>query len=192
MKKLILTALLTISLSACASIPLTTLPKLAGLNFETIDMSKIELAVRLQDNIGIQEGTAKLAFSLENPKFEHLMVLDEPNRALSPYLMRKEKPGYKIYRFEISPEQYELAEIFRKNVLDAKKNTRGKTSMTLNATVGFCQLEKGIVPETIKMTFFLKTAKDRDFYTLVKEQDITFKPDDVQKMKRDPIYCSDR
>ena len=192
MKRKLLIGFIAILLSACASIPLTTLPKLAGLNFETVDMSKIELAVRIQESVGIQKGTAKLKFDLENPKFKHAMTLDEPNTMLSPYLKRQEKPNYKIYRFEISPEQYELAEAFRAKVLEAKKKTKGKTRMSLNATVGFCQFEKGPVLETIKMTFFLKTAKDRDFYTLIKEQDISFTPEDIEEMKLKPIFCSDQ
>ncbi len=55
-------------LSGCASVPLTSLPKLMSLDAETIDPATLELAVLHSDNVGIAPGTAKISVELTDER----------------------------------------------------------------------------------------------------------------------------
>lgn len=46
---------LPFALTGCASVPLMSLPKLMALDIETLDIETVELAVRLDDTLGIQK-----------------------------------------------------------------------------------------------------------------------------------------
>ncbi|MEM8616361.1 MAG: hypothetical protein AAGF20_05440 [Pseudomonadota bacterium] len=57
-----------LSLSACTSIPITSMPKLASLDAETMDLSKVELAVRMQDDFDIVPESAVLSVALAHKR----------------------------------------------------------------------------------------------------------------------------
>jgi len=172
-----------------------SLPKLMALNPETIDMSKIEMAVRVQDNVGLQKGSAAVSVSMTHPKtgesLSHALVLEKPDDSLTRYLTRQNKSGYKIHRFKMTDEQAEAARVFRKEALAMKAASSEKMDMSLSARVLFCQYKNMPAYENVTMKFYVKTNPKKDFFTLFKEQKLKFDAKTKRVMKEKPIYCED-
>jgi len=181
-------------LHGCASVPLMSLPKLAALDPETLAMDKIELAVRLDDTIGIKTDSAQLFIKIENEKtteaLQHRLILNVRETDLTPFLERKEKPGYTVHRFKLTPEQANAAETFRKKALTMRNENEKDLRSRFAAQVGFCEFKDGPSYEGASMTLYLRTNPKKDFYTLIKELEI--KPSAKEKAAREktgPIYC---
>ncbi|CAN0345422.1 unnamed protein product, partial [Chrysoparadoxa australica] len=62
--KVAISGVCIVMMSACSSVPITSYPKLASMNPETMDMREIEIAVRLQDDFGIIEDSVVIDVSL--------------------------------------------------------------------------------------------------------------------------------
>ena len=182
------------ALTGCASIPLMSLPKLMALDMETLDIEKVELAVRLDDSLGISKGSAQLSIKVENEKTKailaHRLILDVRDEDLTPFLKRKAKPGYKIHRFKLTPEQAEAAQSFRTEALALRDKSGKDLKSELSASVGFCQAKKGTEYEGASLTFYVRTNPNKDFYTLFKEQNVTMSAGREAKLKATaPVYC---
>jgi len=151
-------------LSACSSVPLTSLPKLRGLKAETVDMSQLELAIRLQDNMGIAKDGAVLGMIIQNTesgeRLSKQMILQDPNPELTPYLRRQQKPGYRVYRFKLTGEQLAAAQAFRQQALDFQARTsEDKTKGTFDASARFCSHAEGTAFEQATMTFYVRILR---------------------------------
>lgn len=187
-------ALSALALSACASVPLMTLPKLMSLDVKTIDLSEIEMAVRVQDNVGLKKGSAAVKVSLENSKLtetlSHSLILETPDETLTPYLTRQAKSGYKIHRFKMTPEQAIAAQAFREKALVMRSKGKKDIDMSLAARVLFCQYKDAKPYDAVSMKFYIRTHPKKDFYTLFKEQHIKFSPEAQKKMAEPSAYCT--
>jgi len=161
-----LALIMSVSVS-CSSVPLTSLPKLAAVKPETMDMSQLELAVRVPAPIGIPDDSAKLDITLKSAVtgetlFQEL-TLGQPNPELTTYLEKQEKRGYKIYRYKMNAAQVAQAETFRKAVEELRSRSKGaKNQMTLNASTGFCLAGAGEL-DSIDMTFYEGTRSKVNF-----------------------------
>lgn len=170
--------------TACSSVPLASLPKLAAVKPETMDMSQMELAVRVPEGVGIRDNSAKLDILLKSKAsgetLSYAMELHQPNKELTSYLKRQERKGYKVYRYKMTEEQLAKAEAFRIKALDLKARSEGtKNEMTLNASAGFCRLAEGAT-NSIDMTFYIRTKSNKDFFKLFKEQSLPIKAEDIK------------
>lgn len=180
-------------LTACASIPIMSLPKLLSFSLESVDMSEIELAVRLEDNVGIQKGSALVQVDLElaktGQKLNHGLTLEKLDSNLTPFLQRQNKPGYKIHRFKMTADQADTAQLFREKALAMKVNSKDKIEMSFRARVGFCHFRELPEYEAVSMTFYIKTNPEKDFFTLFKEQELSFEPEEKNKRDKNLKYC---
>ena len=181
-------------LAGCASIPLMSLPKLLSLNIETIDMSQLELAVRLPDNVGVEQGSAKIEMNLKHTKtseeLHHQIFLETIDTAVTPFLTKQSKPGYTVHRFKMTPKQEHEAQLFRQKALSMKSKSEDKIEMTMTASVGFCALKNKPAFDDISMTFYVRTNTQKDFFTLFKEQDVQFDEKSKKAMIENPKYCN--
>lgn len=182
-------------LTACASVPLMSLPKLMSLDAETLDMSQLELAVRLEDNIGIKPGSANVDVSLKQDatgvEIDNSFTLETPDATLTPFLQRQEKPGYKIHRFKMTPAQAEIAQQFRQEALELKAKDKREMELTFSASVGFCQPRNQPAFDEVNMVFYIRTDSQKEFFTLIKEQNLEFGKDFKEKQAENPNYCDD-
>lgn len=181
-------------LTACASVPLMSLPKLMALDLETLDIDKIELAVRLDDTLGIRQNGSQLFIEVENEKtntaLQHSLILNVREENLTPFLKRKAKPGYKIHRFKLTSEQASKAEKFRKDALTLRDKSGKDLKTQLTAAAQFCQVEKGTEFEGAALTFYVRTNPKKDFYTLFKEQNIRVSSEAKAELESSPpVYC---
>lgn len=162
-------------LQACSSVPLSSLPKLRGLKAETMDMSQLEMAVRLQENMGIAKDGAVLTMDIRNhvsgERLSQEMILQAPNPELTKYLLKQQKPGYRIYRFKLTGDQLAEAQTFRTKALDLDARATGqKNNGTFEANAQLCSHVEGTVFDQAKMTFYIRTKSDKEFFMLFKEQ----------------------
>ena len=180
-------------LVGCASIPIMSLPKLMSLDLETVDMSQVELAVRVQDTVGIQEKSAQIKIDLEQDntgeKQTHVLILETPDENLTPFLRRQQKQGYKVHRFKMTQEQAAAADLFRQKALTLKARNKNKNTMTVSARVYFCQYRNLPSYDDISMTFYVRTKSQKDFFTLFKEQKIEMDQDSKNNRIENPKFC---
>jgi len=177
-----------LSITACTSVPITSYPKLASLDPETMDLADVEVAVRMQDDFGVREDSAVLSVSLEHKetgdRVEKSFILEEYDVPLTPVLSRKSKDGYLIKRFRMSPETAEEALAYRTQVISLRNEEPGKQhDGTFGARVGFCMQPGGNPFLDPRMTLFIKTAPDKDFFTMFKETKMDLPRDKMEQAK---------
>ncbi len=166
-------------LSACASVPLTSLPKLMSLDAETIDPANLELAVLHSDNVGITPGTAKLSIELTDERSGNTIttdqLIDTPVAALPPELRKRLKPGYDVTRFSVSDEAAAALIDFRARAVEMRERSGSKPKGTFSASTGFCSPDGSGVPiEPIEFTIFIRTKPEQNFFKLFKTQTMSF------------------
>lgn len=170
---------LSMSVAACASIPMTSLPRLSSLNPISMDFTQTRVAVRVQEGFRVEKGDVTLTMNVKNhvsgSEVEEAFILDvDQNAASSKHLNSAMKPGYNLYRFQIDPEDYDRMTQFQANlrnrVEQSKANgERGSNSFIVNVHTGGC-LEKTANPfQKMKVTVFLQPTPQEDYFTFIKE-----------------------
>lgn len=167
--------LASLYLSACASIPLTSLPRLASLNPETLDFTQVALAVRMSEQFKVYRDGAVVEAIVESPSLDAPLELklqmqpsDEP---LTPYLRRQLKEGYSITVFTVPPEDKERIEAFRQqfDALRADSSTKGQNSTTISAITMGCHIPGPFERDNLGLTLYLRPAPDETFFKFIKE-----------------------
>lgn len=178
MRQVIIVGLCALGLSACTSIPLTSIPKLSALKPETMALEKVELAVRVQEDFQLYRDGAELRLgadgqTLDEPKELALQLVPSEGQ-LTPYLQREERRGYRIAMFEVNPDDAQDVEAFRQELLALKARGTGKNSLSIAAKARGC-LANGSNPfQDLRMKLYLRTETNDEFFTLFKEQKLSF------------------
>lgn len=176
-------------LTACSSVPIMSLPKLAGFSPETADFANFELAVRVQDDFGVKSGSAKFQIAIANADKGELLnetlVMQEDPRALTPTLKGKLKPGFQIVRYRVGDETASRAEDIRTQVLTLKEVDPEGNQGSLSASANICRQVDGNPLISPLMTIFVRLDPEDDFFTLIKE---TRLPLDMSSSE-DAILC---
>lgn len=176
----LLIGLMAAALSGCASIPLTSLPKLMSLNIETIDPDALELAVMVPDTVGIKPGSAQLKIKITNKdtgqELNTEQVVDMPVSSVDPVLQRKLKSGQAVHRFKLSETAAAELKTYREDALIMRAEASDTTG-SFGASIGFCRLKDTDFPEKVPMVFYVRTKPGQSFFKLFKTQ--TMKTDDI-------------
>jgi len=167
-------------MTGCATVPLSSIPKLRGLNPETVDMSKLEMAVRLPAGVGIGEKGAYLTMKMDSPHagetIAEVINFKTPDPELTDYLSRQAKAGQAIYRFKLTGDKLAAAESFRRKALDLRARSEGhKSEYTYLAYADYCSTNKADSLSELDLTFYIRTRPDKSFFKLFKEQNLVFK-----------------
>ena len=113
----------------CTSVPITSYPKLAAMDPETMALENLELAVRMQDDFGVIKDSAVISVSLVHEEtgetLQRDFILDENPEALTPVLERNLKSGYVIRRFKMSEETAQDATEYRALVVAERDDETG-------------------------------------------------------------------
>jgi hypothetical protein len=182
-------ALLSGVLVSCTSVPIMSYPKLATLDPETMELADIELAVRMQDDFGIIEDSAIISVGLVHKEtgdaIQKQFILEENPEPLTETLQRKQKADYVIRRFKMAPETAAEATEYRAEVIKRREAEPGKQHEgTFSASVGFCMQPEGNPFLDPRMTLFLRTAPDKNFFTMIKETKVALPRDKQEQAKR--------
>ncbi len=187
----VIIGVLTVILSGCASnVPLTSLPKLRGLDPETMDMSELEMAVRIPQALGIRPGTATLRLEMESPSvgktLKRQMILAAPNPELTDYLKRQAGDDHRVLRFKMTEDQLAGANAFRQDMLNlGRASGDAKNNYSFSAFAGMCAKDPDATHGLSEagMTFYIRTRSDKDFFKLFKERTMTFSRPDGEGYK---------
>lgn len=163
----------TVCLIGCASVPLTSLPKLMSLSIETIDPEALELAVMVPDTVGITPGTAKFSIMMTDKdtgrELNTHQVVDMPVSTLDPVLQKKRKSGQVVHRFKLSDAAVADLRAYRADAI-AMREQASDTDGSFSASVGFCRQEGIAFPKDVPMVFYIRTKPGQSFFKLFKTQ----------------------
>jgi hypothetical protein len=169
--------LLALSLGACASIPLTSIPKLMSLQGEDVRISDLELAVRADEGVRVTPGSAQIMVSLTNAARgvarNETLVLQPTGAPLTPFLKQKAKRGTTIYRFRIAEADRARSDGLKQQALGLRAKPgeeKSKSQLSLGAKANLCVAAGRASPEVARMTLYLRGRPDEEFFTLVEEQ----------------------
>lgn len=180
-------------LAACSTIPITSLPKLAGLNPQSFDFSEAKIAVRIQDGYRVEDGDVTLMVHLLNGATQeqtsetfNLVVEPMPD---SEFLIKEKRSGTTIYGLSFDDGDKARVLSFRdKFSAITAQNSDGphssQNSFSLNVNTKGC-LEKGANPFTkMRYKVYLKPSQKDDYFTFTKEQKIDLASTEQGQMPR--------
>lgn len=172
-RRLTIISLVSLALTACSAIPITSLPRLAGMSPQTMDFSKLELAVRVQDDFNVIEESAKFQITIVNEGDGELLdeelILEDDDRGLTPGLKKKLKPGFHIIRYRVGEETAERANKIRSEVIALKEANPDGNRGSFSASANICRMPDGNPLLTPQMTLLVRFDPEDEFFTLIKE-----------------------
>lgn len=173
LKRAVVASLLAAAMliAACTSIPLTSLPKLARLDMETVDPGRIEIAVRLPKQLDIPPGGVQVSLEFKNKTTGEelgggfpLVPLDEP---LTPFLQRKATKDRTVARFRLDEEQAEAIRDVRRAAFAQRDTCDGNCSISFAVETMPCVKAIGNPFRSLTFSVYLKTEEDGDFFTFI-------------------------
>jgi hypothetical protein len=156
--------------AACSSVPLTSLPKLAAISPFSLDPAALEVAVRIPEDFRLPDAGVTLDFQVtregSSELIEEQFVLDPVPGPLSAGLEDKVRKGTRIYRYRIAPADHARMTAFRETLV-ALKAEPGRKKLDMKANAKPCLVPGANPFQKAKVTVFLRTAPDQDFFTLL-------------------------
>lgn len=172
MNRPILAAAVCLGLSACMSVPLSSLPALSRIEFMTTDLSALRVAVRMPDAIRPKAGGAQMEAlkTLEDGTKEQSVYLliptDEPTGEIQPALA-----GEATHVFRLSDADRARFEALRAGLLRHKQEgKRGSLGLGI-ATKEFCR-QRELPSGPIPVTTYLRTSETARYVTLTDRLDL--------------------
>ncbi|PHR55070.1 MAG: hypothetical protein COA43_15800 [Robiginitomaculum sp.] len=178
-----------IGFTGCASVPLMSLPKLARIDVETIDVSKVEVAILTLEGVRLQDDAAMLTLEFEGKitgeKIKGRFVLPQSDEPLTKYLQKRTKTGMKMERYHFDEATSADFHSFRSKLFALKKKNPGKNPISFGVMTRPCITAGTNFADSIPLTVYLRTDPNKKFYKLLKKQNMkfTFKnPEDRKKL----------
>lgn len=171
-------------LSACAGIPLTSLPRLQGLDPLAVDPAEIEVAVRLQDGLALEAGDVTLAYVLTNDltgeELGGAFPLKPMDAPLTPFLQKQENKGGSVRRFRLTEAQAEEIREARATALAWGPESEGRRTLKFSAKATPCLTEEANPFRSIKFSLFLRETPAKEYFTLLKNKRIKVDEDTIK------------
>ncbi len=172
--KLIIGLALGLFIISCASVPITSMPKLMRLDPETMDFAQLEMATRINDGIKLIDDSVKLTMMVKTKTTGDVFKQDlifSHSAELTNYLKKQQKRGTQIIRYKLSTKEAVKADNLRKKILELKNKNPRQNIMTFTASSKFCK-KTGSDISVVNFTSYLRTAPDKEFFKLFKENSI--------------------
>lgn len=163
------------ALSACTSVPITSMPKLASIDPATTDFSRVELAVRVSEDFRLHRDGATINVVLSpdgEPPLTLELNLQHSEAPLTSFLERQRGNRFNMLRFDIAPEDAQRASDYRDLVIATRERLEaegvgGSASFAIGSTGCLAQ---GANPfQDLRMKFFMRTRPDEEFYPPIRE-----------------------
>jgi len=169
------------AVSACTSIPLTSLPKLAGLDAMTLDPADIEVAVGFQDGLALNDEAVMLEFEFTNgvsgERLGGSFPLEPLPGALTPFLAKKATNGQSILRFGLTNEQAGVIRAARSEAKTWPKQPDQQHSLSFSAEAKPCLTKDGNPFRAHRFSVYLRSDPDEEFFTMVKNKRLKLNDD---------------
>ncbi|MFZ5739023.1 MAG: hypothetical protein ACOY6K_19315 [Pseudomonadota bacterium] len=168
--KLVAAAIVLGALTACSSVPVTSMLKLMRTDLSATDPAALRIAVRLPHGLRPRRVTLRVTVAVGADKREQAFVLadlDDPGELLS--LAGEVTNDTKIYAFRIAPEDVPRLLAVR-DQLAAHKAKGERGSLTIGVGAEACRI--GTLPAKTLVTTYLKTERAGDFFALTRDVDL--------------------
>jgi hypothetical protein len=166
-------------LSACSSIPITSMYKLSRIDFMTTDLRVFRFALAMPSDLRPLPGGVHmdLAYSQgDKPEEKRIIKLEESLAAQDFIGLPNPAAGQKIYVYRLPPSEVATLNKIRADAAAAKtKGQKGSLTMGITAKE-FCTLNK-IQNAPLLVTTFVLSSENADYVVLTRDVDLRGQPD---------------
>ena len=178
MKKIILIFLACsiMFLSACSSIPISTMYKMMTMNPLEIDPRQLVVAVDSPEEVSIQTGDVVILFKYETPQdnsiIEHEFLVEvNPNYKIPPELKEEERNNRKLTILQLNKHDASVmyqAQQKIKAYTETHDDGIGDFTIQIKASC----MTKNYFSDELVLTLFLKLHGDEEFFTFLEDIDV--------------------
>ena len=166
-----LVIMLSVALVGCSHMPVTSMVKLARVDFETSDPAQLRAAIKLPRTLRAQPKGVALRIAVQvgraPEEARDFMLREIPEPA---ELMREAGAGGHIFAYRIDDADLARLAAFRAELI-AKKSSGQKGSISISVRPQACKV--GELPEgPITFSTYLRTAETKDYVALARDVDL--------------------
>jgi hypothetical protein len=166
-----LRVLVILAMAGCTHMPVTSMVKLARVDFETSDPAQLRAAIKLPRTLRPQPNGVVLRLAVQvgraPEEARDFMLRELPAPA---ELTREAGPGSDVFAYRIDDADLARLAAFR-NELIAKKSSGQRGSISISVRPQACKA--GELPDgPIYFTTYLRTAETRDYVVLTRDVDL--------------------
>lgn len=162
-------AILAFILANCGHVPLSSLPKLKQMDFMTLDVEQLRVAVAMPEGLHVREGSAVIATGIREsagrPALEERMILQEVQ--LDQRARTASNLPSRAQIFRIAEEDLTRLETLRRMVRERRQEDPDGTKGYLTVTSGACR-SAALPTGPILVNTLLKTASDEAYFVLTR------------------------
>lgn len=166
-----LLVVLSVAMAGCSHMPVTSMIKLARVDFETSDPAQLRAAIKLPRSLRARPNGVALRISVqvgraaEEARDFMLRELPEPAE-----LAREAGAGSHIFAYRIDDADLARLAAFRAELI-AKKSSGQKGSISISVRPQACKV--GELPDgPIYFSTYLRTAETKDYVALARDVDL--------------------
>lgn len=167
----LLLVLPVMAMAGCSHMPVTSMVKLARVDFETSDPAQLRAAIKLPRTLRARPNGVALRIAVQvgrgPEEARDFMLREIPEPA---ELTREADAGSHIFAYRIDDADLARLAAFRSDLM-AKKNSGQKGSISISVRPQACKV--GELPDgPITFSTYLRTAETKDYVTLARDVDL--------------------
>ena len=160
-----------LAMAGCSHMPVTSMVKLARVDFETSDPPQLRAAIKLPRTLRPQPNGVALRIAVQvgrgPEEARDFMLLELPEPA---ELAREAGVGNHIFAYRIDDSDLARLAVFRAELI-AKKSSGQRGSISISVRPQACKA--GELPDgPLYFTTYLRTAETRDYVALARDVDL--------------------
>lgn len=166
-----LVIMLSVAVTGCSHMPVTSMVKLARVDFETSDPAQLRAAIKLPRTLRAQPKGVALRIAVQvgrgPEEARDFMLREIPEPA---ELTREADAGSHIFAYRIDDADLARLAAFRADLI-ARKSSGQKGSISISVRPQACKV--GELPNgAIYFSTYLRTAETKDYVTLARDVDL--------------------
>ena len=142
----------------------------------TMDPAKIEVAVRFEDGLALEDEDVTLDFAFKNgitdERLGGTFPLEPMDGALTPFLQRQANKGGTILRYTLSEEQADQIRTTRTEALTWERQAERLHSLSFAAGAKPCLTEDANPFRSLRFSVYLRDDPEKDYFTLLNNQSV--------------------
>lgn len=157
----------------CSHMPVTSMVRLARVDFETTDPALLRAAVKLPASVRPRAVTLRIGVKLAGAAEEvldfRLVEISDPAELLS--LRDEIETGAHIFAYRLEPGEAARLALFREQ-LKAKQKAAGSRGGSLSINIAAQGCHSGELPAKVMLTTYLRTGETKSFVPLTRDVDL--------------------
>lgn len=160
-----------LALTGCSHMPVTSMVRLARIDFETTDPAQLRAAIKLPRSLRAQPNGVLLRIAVqvgrapEEARDFVLRELPEPAE-----LAREASGGSRVFAYRIDDSDLIRLKAFRSELI-AKKSSGQKGSISISVRPQACKVGE-LAEGPVYFTTYLRTAETQDYVPLARDVDL--------------------